>query len=55
MGTVTDEQITAFYEAFADRLADDDAFAPIAAANGADVEQARQRGPLHHPARSCPT
>jgi len=44
MGTVTDEQITAFYEAFADFLADDDAFAPIAAANAADVEQARRRG-----------
>jgi len=44
MGTVTDEQITAFYEAFADLLADDGAFAPIAAANAADVERARQRG-----------
>ena len=44
MGTVTDDQITAFYEAFAERLADDEAFAPIAAANAADVEQARERG-----------
>ncbi len=44
MGTVTDEQITAFYEAFADLLAADDAFAPIAAANGSDVDRARQRG-----------
>ncbi len=44
MGTVTDGQITAFYEAFADRLADDGAFAPIARANDSDVEQARQLG-----------
>jgi glutamate-5-semialdehyde dehydrogenase len=40
----TDAQITAFFEAFADRLADDGSFAPIAAANDADVERARARG-----------
>jgi glutamate-5-semialdehyde dehydrogenase len=40
----TDDQITAFFQAFADRLADDAAFAPIAAANAADVLSARERG-----------
>jgi len=44
MGTVTDEQVSAFYEAFATRLEDDATFAPIAAANDADVERARDRG-----------
>jgi glutamate-5-semialdehyde dehydrogenase len=44
MGTVTDAQITGFYEAFARRLGDDATFAPIAAANRADVESARARG-----------
>lgn len=44
MGSVPDEAITAFYEAFAARLADDDVFAPIAEANTADVERARARG-----------
>ncbi|MGD2051793.1 MAG: glutamate-5-semialdehyde dehydrogenase, partial [Acidimicrobiia bacterium] len=44
MGTVTDDQITAFYHAFARFLADDEVFASIAAANRADVEQARKRG-----------
>ena len=44
MGAVTDDQITAFFEAFADRLADDAAFAPIAAANEADLDAARARG-----------
>ena len=44
MGTVTDDQISAFYEAFASRLEDDDSFEPIAAANAADVESARSRG-----------
>ena len=41
---VADEQITAFFEAFANALEDDERFAPIAAANTADVESARQRG-----------
>ncbi len=44
MATVTDEQITAFYRTFARRLADDEVFAPIAAANRSDVDQARTRG-----------
>ena len=44
MGTVSDEAISVFYEAFATRLADDDSFRPIAEANAADVERARQRG-----------
>ena len=44
MGAVTDEQVSAFYEAFARRLEDDDVFAPIATANAEDVEDARRRG-----------
>ncbi len=44
MGSVPDEAISDFYEAFAARLADDTAFGPIAEANAADVEQAKARG-----------
>ncbi len=44
MGTIGDDQISAFYEAFAIRLADDASFEPIAAANDADVASARERG-----------
>ncbi len=44
MGSVSDQQVSDFYEAFARRLEDDDAFAPIAAANAADVERAKERG-----------
>jgi glutamate-5-semialdehyde dehydrogenase len=44
MGAVDDDAIDAFYAAFADHLADDATFAPIAAANAADVEAARRRG-----------
>lgn len=44
MGSVSDEQISAFYEAFAGRLEDDATFGPIADANAADVESARERG-----------
>jgi len=44
MGTVVDEQISAFYDGFARRLADDAAFAAVAAANRADVERAKGRG-----------
>lgn len=44
IGSVPDEQITAFYNAFADRLEDDAAFAPIASANDADVAAAKERG-----------
>jgi glutamate-5-semialdehyde dehydrogenase len=44
MGTVSDDQITAFFEAFAARLANEDAWAAIAAANAADVEAASVKG-----------
>jgi glutamate-5-semialdehyde dehydrogenase len=44
MGEVSDQAITDFYEAFADRLSDDEVFAPIAQANAADVATARERG-----------
>lgn len=44
MGSVTDEQITDFYSAFAGKLGDDTHFAPIAEANRRDVEDARSRG-----------
>ncbi len=44
MGTVTDDQISDFYEAFARRLADDAVFDAIAAANASDVIRARERG-----------
>ena len=44
MGSVTDDQITEFYLAFADRLADDTHFAPIATANEGDVDRAKARG-----------
>jgi len=44
LGAVSDEAITAFFAAFADALASEDAWAQIAAANGADVESARARG-----------
>jgi glutamate-5-semialdehyde dehydrogenase len=44
MGEVSDGQITAFFEAFAERLADDAAWAAIAAANAEDVAKATARG-----------
>ena len=44
MGDVSDDQITQFYLDFAAAIADDRRFAPIAAANAADVEAARSRG-----------
>ena len=44
MGSIDDDQITAFYEAFAAALSDDDRFALIAAANSTDVAMARQAG-----------
>ncbi|MCP5066260.1 MAG: glutamate-5-semialdehyde dehydrogenase, partial [bacterium] len=44
LGTVSDAQITSFYEGFAHLLEDPDSFAPIAAANAADVALARKRG-----------
>jgi glutamate-5-semialdehyde dehydrogenase len=44
MGAVSDEQITDFYLRFAEALADDATFAPIARANDADVTAAKKRG-----------
>lgn len=44
MGAATDDQITRFFDGFAGRLADDESFAPIAAANAADVAAAAERG-----------
>lgn len=44
MGTCSDEQISAFYHAFADRLEDDEAFGPIKAANDGDVARSRELG-----------
>jgi glutamate-5-semialdehyde dehydrogenase len=44
MGVVSDAQITAFFEAFAARLADDQAWDKIAEANAADVARAAARG-----------
>ncbi len=43
MGTVTDEAITAFYEAFAKNLEQDDTFDPIAEANSLDVKEAKSK------------
>jgi glutamate-5-semialdehyde dehydrogenase len=44
LAAVSDEQITDFFAVFAERLDDDVAFAPIAAANAADVADALARG-----------
>jgi len=44
LGGVSDQSVTEFYEAFAQRLADDTSFAAIAAANAADVEAAHAKG-----------
>ncbi|MGH1503410.1 MAG: aldehyde dehydrogenase family protein [Acidimicrobiales bacterium] len=44
LGAVGDEAISTFFEAFAARLADDEVFAAIAAANEADIESAKARG-----------
>ncbi len=44
MGTIDDQQVTSFYEAFAERLAHASTFEPIAQANSEDVERARERG-----------
>jgi glutamate-5-semialdehyde dehydrogenase len=43
LGAVGDEAITGFFEAFARRLDDDATFAPVLAANAADVADARRR------------
>jgi glutamate-5-semialdehyde dehydrogenase len=44
MGSVTDAQITHFFDRFAAALADSETWARIARANAADVERARSRG-----------
>ncbi len=44
LGSVSDAAISAFYAAFAERLADDTVFAPIAEANAADVAAAKVKG-----------
>jgi glutamate-5-semialdehyde dehydrogenase len=44
LGTLGDDLISAFFGHFADRLAGDAAFAPIAEANVVDVADARRRG-----------
>jgi glutamate-5-semialdehyde dehydrogenase len=44
LAKATDDAISAFFEEFARRLADDDVFAAIAAANEADVQSALARG-----------
>ena len=44
LGAVEDSAVDRFFLAFADRIEDDDAFAPVLAANAADVEMARSRG-----------
>lgn len=44
MGGVPDEAVSAFFGEFADRLASDESFAPIADANAADIEAARAKG-----------
>jgi glutamate-5-semialdehyde dehydrogenase len=44
LAAVTDDQITDFFDRFAEALSDDDRFAPIAAANAADVTAAAAAG-----------
>jgi glutamate-5-semialdehyde dehydrogenase len=44
LASCTDEQISTFFDLFAAVLADDVAFAPVAAANAADVARAASRG-----------
>ena len=44
LGGVEDAAVDRFFHGFADRLADDAAFAPVAAANAADLDAARARG-----------
>lgn len=44
LASCTDDQISAFFDAFAAALDDDTQFAPIAAANAADVADAAARG-----------
>jgi glutamate-5-semialdehyde dehydrogenase len=44
LGSVSDDSITQFFDRFADLLADDETFAPIAAANREDIVAAKARG-----------
>lgn len=44
MGSVSDDAITAFFEAFASRLGDEETWSAISTANAADVERAKARG-----------
>lgn len=44
LAAVSDDAISAFYEAFAGRLENDETFAPIAKANASDVAKAKERG-----------
>lgn len=44
MGTVEDDQLAAFFNAFADGIEDDAVFAPIAKANVEDVARAKEKG-----------
>jgi glutamate-5-semialdehyde dehydrogenase len=44
MGTIGDDAVSAFFDAFARRLEADDSWAPIAAANAEDVASAKSRG-----------
>lgn len=44
LATVSDDQISDFFERFADALADDQHFAPVQAANADDIERAAERG-----------
>ena len=44
LGAVPDSAISDFFDRFADALADDDRFGPIAEANAGDVERAQERG-----------
>ncbi len=44
LASVTDDQVTQFFGEFAAALADDERFAPVAAANAADVAEATARG-----------
>jgi glutamate-5-semialdehyde dehydrogenase len=48
MTMVTDEQISQFFRAFADRLADDRVWGAIATANETDVDTAREKGKQVH-------
>ena len=43
MGAISDEAISAFYEAFASNLEDDDSFKLIAEANSLDVQEAKSK------------